>query len=348
MKENACFENVLSKRINENAVVRLTALWAFSESALGGFLHMFKIPFTGAIINSVSAILIIMIASFSVKKGTILKATLLVMAVKAAAAPYTPVNAFVSVLFQGVLGELLLTSKRFLSVKAVLFASLTLLQSAIQRIVVLTVIMGFTFWESIDIFGGVMLKKIGVEKTSFLLSWFLIFTYILLYFLIGMVVGIIGRAIPLRVCNRIEKGDIVTVSFDSDNVLLNNIVKKKRKRYKVRMLPLFLVLSLAGSYFIPEISFFGKEILIMTIRYFIIMALWTFWAGPFLLERGKKVLQQQSYKYKEDIDFLVALLPKIRKISSAVWRQTKNQQGFRRFFVFFEILFTYIISVEEL
>ncbi len=348
MKEGTIFENTLSKRINENAVVRLTALWAFSESALGGFLHMFKIPFTGAIINSVSAILIIMIASFSVKKGTILKATLLVMAVKAAAAPYTPVNAFVSVLFQGFIGELLLTSHRFLSLKAVVFASLTLLQSAVQRIVVLTVIMGFTFWESIDIFGGVVLQKLGVEKTSFLLSWFLILVYILLYLIVGTVVGLIGRAMPLRVFKRIESGDIAKITFSSEGneIAVSNV--KKRKRYKIRFLPLFLILSLVVTYFIPEISFFGREVLIMTIRYFIIMALWTFWAGPFLLEKGKKILQKQSYKYKDDIDFLVALLPKIRQISSVIWRQTNNNKWFIRVFVFLEILFSYIISVEEL
>jgi len=348
MQNEVVKEFKINNEIEAIAVVRLTALWAFSESALGGLLHMFKVPFTGAIINSVSAILIIMIASFSIKKGTILKATMLVVAVKAAAAPYTPVNAFLSVLFQGFIGEWLLSSKRLFSVKAVIFSSLTLLQSAVQRIVVLTVMMGMTLWESIDVFGGVLLKKIGVANNSFLLSWFLVIGYILLYFIIGFFVGLMGRKIPKRVKLRIANGDIVSIVSDIKVEDYKDLKKKKRNRYKIRVLPLLLIFALIGSYFIPEISFWGKNILIMTLRYFIIMALWTFWAGPFLLEKGKKALKKQSYKYKEDIEFLIKLLPEIKKISITMWKISSDSKGIKRILIFCELLFSYIIAVEEL
>jgi len=161
-------------------------------------------------------------------------------------------------------------------------------------------------------------------------------------------VGLIGKAMPVRVLKRIENGDVAVINDISQNKDEVVTHKGKRKRLRIRLLPLLLILGLFLTYFIPEISFFGKEILIMTIRYFIIMALWTFWAGPFLLEKGKKMLQKQSYKYKEDIDFLIALLPKIRKISSWAWKQAASSSIFIRFFVFLEILFSYIISVEDL
>lgn len=348
MQNKVVKELGINHNLESTAVIRLTALWAFSESALGGLLHMFRIPFTGAIISSVAAILIIMIASFSVKKGTVLKATILVIAVKAAAAPYTPVNAFVSVLFQGIIGEWILSSKKFFSVKAVVFSSLALLQSAIQRIVVLTVMMGMTLWESIDVFGGVLLKKMGIEYHSFLLSWFLVAGYILLYLVIGVIVGIVGSKIPKRVRKIMANGKITQITSDIHSDDKPNIKNRMRNRYKIRVLPLLLIIALIGSYFISEISFWGKNVLIMTLRYFIIMALWTFWAGPFLLEKGKKVLNKHSYKYKDDIDFLIKLLPKIRTIAIAQWKISSGCKGIKRIVTFCELLFSYIIAVEKL
>jgi len=44
---------------------RITALWAFSESAFGGILHAFKIPFRGLFIASAAVLFISLIALFS-------------------------------------------------------------------------------------------------------------------------------------------------------------------------------------------------------------------------------------------------------------------------------------------
>lgn len=347
-------QNDVNKQIDkfnvvaDNAVLRLTALWAFSESALGGFLHLFKVPFTGAIINSVSAILIIMIASFSLKRKTIFKATILVIAVKAAAAPYTPVNAFVSVLFQGFLGELLFSSKKFFSVKAIVFSCVTLFQSAVQRIVVLTIMVGMSFWKSIDIFGNVLAKKVGLEKTTVFFSLIIVCGYILLYLFIGFVVGIVGSKIPEKVKNRIKNNKFKKIKSSNKIPDLKQEKNKIHNRYKIRILPLLLLLALVGSYFIPEITFFGKDILIMLFRYTIIMVLWTFWASKFLLEKGKKIINKKSYIYKKDIDFLLKLLPEIKKITYFCWQETKSVKGVKRVFSFLELLISYIISVEEI
>ncbi len=46
------------------AVQRLTALWAFSESGLGGILHALQMPFTGLLVGGMAILLISLIAFF--------------------------------------------------------------------------------------------------------------------------------------------------------------------------------------------------------------------------------------------------------------------------------------------
>jgi hypothetical protein len=141
-------------------VNRLTALWALSESALGGLLHAFNIPFTGLLINSSAIIFMVMIAAATNKKGWILRATLIVIIVKGIVSPYTPLTAYLAVAFQGAMGELLLRSRKHLLLPVLLLGIITLFQSAIQKIIILTVVYGKALWESIDIFGNLVLSQI--------------------------------------------------------------------------------------------------------------------------------------------------------------------------------------------
>jgi len=72
------------------SVLRITALWAFSESAFGGILHALTIPLRGIFINSASVLFICLIALFSKSSKEILKSTLIVILIKAFVSAYTP------------------------------------------------------------------------------------------------------------------------------------------------------------------------------------------------------------------------------------------------------------------
>ena len=51
---------------NENfSLQRLTALWAFSEAALGGLLHALHIPFSGVVLGGFAIMFISLIAYYS-------------------------------------------------------------------------------------------------------------------------------------------------------------------------------------------------------------------------------------------------------------------------------------------
>ncbi|MFN9519473.1 MAG: hypothetical protein ACK574_07030, partial [Bacteroidota bacterium] len=67
---------------NRHYINRLTALWAFSESGLGGMMHALKIPFTGFFLGGFAIVILTLIAHHSRNRfSDIMQSTLLVILV---------------------------------------------------------------------------------------------------------------------------------------------------------------------------------------------------------------------------------------------------------------------------
>ena len=64
-------------------VQRITAVWGFTESALGGVLHILQFPFTGLFIGSFAVLCIFLIAHYGKKPAFILRSTMVVILIKA-------------------------------------------------------------------------------------------------------------------------------------------------------------------------------------------------------------------------------------------------------------------------
>ena len=121
---------------------RLIALWVLCEAVLGGMMHAVKIPFTGIVVSSAAVICISLIAYYVPVKGAILKATIIVAIFKLMLSPHTPPTAYVAVFFQGLMGQILFFNLRFFRLSCILLAVLALVESPIQRIIVVTVLYG--------------------------------------------------------------------------------------------------------------------------------------------------------------------------------------------------------------
>jgi hypothetical protein len=113
------------KREENNIIMRLTALWALSESGLGGAMHAFKIPFTGFFLGGFAILIVCLIAYHSTNKWkAIIQATLLVILIKATASPQSPPMAYVAVAFQGLVGALFFSIMPFFRLAAIIFGML--------------------------------------------------------------------------------------------------------------------------------------------------------------------------------------------------------------------------------
>ena len=192
---------------NTIRINRLIAMWALSEAALGGVLHAFRIPLTGLVVNSSAVLFMVLIAGVSEKRGTILKAMIIVLIVKGIVSPHSPLAAYVAVAFQGMMGELLLRSKKHLLFASVSLGIITLFQSAIQKILMLTIVYGKVLWESIDIFGNFLISRIPflpVLPEQINISLWLISLHIVIHLLAGIGIGIFAARVPAWLENELR------------------------------------------------------------------------------------------------------------------------------------------------
>lgn len=325
---------------------RLTALWAFSEAALGGILHAFRIPFKGIFISGSAAILISLIAHFSNHRGAILKSTLLVILIKGLVSPHTPLTAYFAVLLQGIMGELLFFNKSFYRISALLLATITLLFSSVQKILILTIVFGNTLWESIDEFTSFVISKFITEGSdvSIQFSYILIGAYLGLYTISGFFIGLFAGKLPDRIIE-INKSNLLNAALInnsiSENELNNRTHKRWWKRTSALLLFLFFITIVIVSYIYPD---FGSnkayEIGIMLIRAIVILVLWYTVIGPLLLKGLRKYFNRKKSLYSSEITKIVDTFPRLRTIASHSWKLSQQEKGIRRIKSFI----TYLIA----
>src|SRR4029078_9591220 len=138
--------------VNSLIYYRLITLWVLNEAMLGGIIHGLKIPVSGLVVGSCAVVCISLIGWYVPRKGAIIKATIIVAVFKMMLSPHSPPPAYIAVFFQGLLGELLFWRKRCFTLSCVLLAVLALVESALQRILVLTLIYGNDLWKVINDF----------------------------------------------------------------------------------------------------------------------------------------------------------------------------------------------------
>jgi len=331
----------------------ITALWALTEAALGGILHAIHVPFTGLFVNSFAVLYMVMIATASDKKGTILRATLIVMIVKGMVSPHTPFNAFIAVGFQGLMGELLLRSKKYLFPASVTLGVITLLQSAIQKIVILTVVYGNTLWESIDVFVNFILGQlpfITLQNDPLQISFWLISTYIGLHLLAGITVGALAARIPDWIDREVSEEKRKYV-LEEGNYNLDTKSEKKKKKWiqKPSAVAITILASIIVilSYLFPEISETqGMKAVIMILRSTSILFLWYSLIGPYFLKLSQKYFKSKQNKYATEVQKTLNILIPLRYIIYKKWNEGQNFSGLRRIKYFIRTSLITILSTD--
>lgn len=222
------------------AVFRITALWAFSECALGGVMHALKIPFTGIIVGGFSVLSIGMLAHVSGRSAAaILRATLLVVLVKAVVSPHSPPTAYLAVGFQGLAGALILSRVRPFALAAYLFGFLAILESALQKILVLLLFFGKSLFEAFDLFAGGILDDFGIHNE---VSWSVVAAgcYIALYAAWGLVLGYWITRLPGQLERRAAEYALLNLSGETAQAPVQG---KKKNRWLMPLLVLVFIVS---------------------------------------------------------------------------------------------------------
>jgi len=181
-----------------SVIFRLTALWALCESGLGGWMHALHLPFTGFFVGAFSVIIISLISFYSSNSfRQVLRATFVVLLVKATVSPQSPPPAYIAVAFQGLMGALLFSLFSFRT-SCLLLGPITMLESAWQKLLIATLVFGRSLWQALDsFFEGLMQELHFSTEQSF--SFWIILIYSVVYVGWGLLLGFWMSRLPAQV-----------------------------------------------------------------------------------------------------------------------------------------------------
>ena len=295
---------------------RLIALWVLCESVVGGMIHGLKLPVSGLIVGSSAVICICLIAWYVPIKGAILKATVIVAIFKMMLSPHTPLPAYIAVFFQGFIGQLLFFNLRYYKVACILLGVLALVESAAQRIIVLTVLYGTNFWKAVNEF----ISKVSGQDTITNYSLFFTIAYLLLHAIVGIAVG----SLAIYISKRLEYWKNEKNIILEKNVYVDPIKKEKSKLGSFRK-ALWAVWVILFVLFLQSYLNIGDPLLQSSIvfqiflRSVLIFLAWYLFVSPLLTRAINHWLQKQKKKSKQDIDEIILLLPSTKYILAKSW-----------------------------
>lgn len=297
---------------------KLTALWAVSESGLGGLLHAIKIPFSGLFLGSFAIIIISYIAqSSSNKYSAVLKATFLVILIKAIASPHSPPMAYVAVLFQGVVGALIYGAFGVNRLSAIGFGAIALIESAFQKVLTLTLLFGMGLWESIMQFFEGLQNKLQIDWLSDLPLLFLAI-YGFLYAIVGVLAGNLSVKLPrvvLENAKRLKNLDIVSLEGET----ITKRSKGKRKWLIIVLLGFAILVFLASG--LPN------KALQIVLRTLAAVILFLFVINPLFKYAIGKWVEKKKGKEQKNLNAIIELMPAIKNNIGLAKELSNSEKG---------------------
>lgn len=308
---------------------RLIALWVLSEAMLGGVIHGLKIPVSGLVVGSAAVLCICLIAWYAPAGGAILKATVIVAVFKMMLSPQAPPTAYIAVFFQGLLGELLLSNKKYFRLSCLLFAVLALLESGLQRIAVLTIIYGNDLWKVINDFINGLTKQKMTANYSLLIGG----GYVLLHVTAGIITGCWASLLP-GLISKWSQQKIYSLPVPGTTESIVTMAVKKKKRWKKGIFIAWFVLLVVyiQSYYKTGTPLLPAHIsLKILVRSFLIVLGWYFIIGPFVKKILQRWLQQKQTRVQAEINQVLELLPATQQLVLQSWNRVLQYRGWKRF-----------------
>ncbi len=298
-------------------------------------MHALHLPLTGIFVGGAAVVMVALIARYShFSYREVLQATLLVMLVKFAASPQSPPQAYIAVGFQGLAGALLYRLIPNFTLASVVFGIVAMLESALQKLIFMTLIYGRSLWEALDVFFENIIKSFSLPADmSF--SYWLIAGYTGLYAAWGLLLGIWISHLPERIRNRAA---IISDQFRELHPTEEATLAHGRKK-KSKLLPMLLVMGIiAGIFLLAGGAGLGKAEYVI-LRTLAALVLIFGVINPLVKAALKQWLQRSRSKHKESLEEILNLLPELQGYVRPAYRlATANHSGVKRYPAFLLIL----------
>nr|MBS0038521.1 hypothetical protein [Saprospiraceae bacterium] len=310
---------------NRDTIIRITALWAFTEAGLGGVLHLFKPPFSGLVLCGLSIIYLSMIARHSnYSARVILQSVLLVVLVKILVSPHSGIMAYFAVSFQGVLAAGIFSVFKKSTPALFLFSISAMLESALQKLIILTVLFGMDFWDAVNEFGlSVYLIFFSSAPEGHFFSWAAVSGYLFIYLMGGVAAAVLYLRITRKIDAMEDREVEEELSFTSEPEKIEG-VKSRKNRWINRLLLIgLLCFTVVFSSTISDWS----GVLYILLRTVTIILVWIYLVNPLLFYLLKKMLKKRLDKKREEVANIRALFPWLKVVVSTSWKKTEDLHG---------------------
>jgi hypothetical protein len=286
--------------------IAITALWAFVEAGLGGFLHALHLPFTGIVLGGFAILMISLLAQYATNPFTqIIQATLIVLAIKVMVHPATSPMAYIAVGFQGLLGALIFSFSTHHLITYLLFATISMVESGGQKLLVMTIFGGKTFWQGVDGLG----KQInGIFHFNHIAinSHTLIIIYLSVFLMWGIILAFWMNALPHQIKKRKNNYLHLVAKNNSEP-----ISKKKNNYMQIIIVLLIIILAIYSCFATNQSSFING--LFYIARTTAIIISWQI----LLLPIWRKIIARWSNKQTKS-EFYIAVQNKMPQIANMV------------------------------
>ena len=231
---------------------------------------------------------------------SIIKATILVLLIKMAASPQSPITAYIAVAFQGIIGAILFEKVKNQNLASYLTAVICLMETALQKLLVLLILFGTSFINASDALITDIFRKINMEVNSF--SIWILWLYLSIYFFWAIYIGYICTILPSEMQKRQLK--FMQLSYLESDFSLDKKKKSVWLNAVVIAVGLALMLVLA-------ITFKSDILMIAFYRTLIIILLW--WVlSPLLKKAVFYFLDKKRKNYSSDFSSIFSMLPKMK------------------------------------
>ncbi|MFY7898889.1 MAG: hypothetical protein ACOVNY_01815, partial [Chitinophagaceae bacterium] len=299
-------------------------------------------PFAGLFLSFFASICITLIAITNQEKSAILKATLAVIAVKFMLSPQSPPMAYVAVLIQGLVGFCffqIIPNKR---IAASILTFFSLVYSALQHLLIVTIVFGKSFWIAMDIFLNGITKNFAEGNTPY--SLYIVIAYLSCYVLVGIWGGIMNAKLVSQI--QLKKWSSEIVNTNLANIDIPNITAKKhqKKRYTFLLIIAIIILLIWISSYFNATQFINpkNKVLMILLRGFSIIFVWNFIVAPICIRWMQKWVSKYTSSHQNTIQQIMLLIPEMRIIAQYSWQEAKKAHPLKRIqkFVFNLILCT--------
>jgi multisubunit Na+/H+ antiporter MnhB subunit len=312
------------------AIQRLTALWALNECGLGGLLHALNSPFTGLVVGSIAMICIALICSLSGHSWkAVMTSLVIVLIIKGLVSPHSSPTAYVAVAFQGVSGALIFRYVPGLLAGSLFFFTLGQVESAMQRLIMLTLLYGQSLWNAVDIWGKWVGDKWGVVLPASS-STMIIVLYLLIHVAAGLLVGWWCYRI-IRTIQR-QWGDTayqLTLSAEDRKAFMPGARSASGPWKRLALLATLIMLITLAYGVLPGENDWQKA-MVSILRVVVILVLWFVFIAPMMVRFMHRLLRHKRQQLAAEVTQVMDMFPALLWILDKAWTETRNEGAWTR------------------